>query len=246
MKKPIEIVFTPPATTGSMRVNVSPEAVLCSKAAGFAVPTPKRWGMLGTVDVGIHQAGPCPEMVQSEGQAGRHRAFADAPFAAADGNDVGDRESESSARVLAADLRRERRLRAARPASRLRTAQGLFDGLRHPLAMGIGGSRQLDFDVDRAVGVDPHGFEHLELSESPPDLRIDDVLKDFRNVGLSELCVCHGSSFSEFAGYGRVGPLSAAKVRHFVTGDRFGEKRDRPQVTHGPFQAGRSRPNQSR
>ena len=97
-------------------------------------------------------------------------------------------------------------MKRQRRAARLRRSGALarcfFDGLRQPLALRIGGSRQLDLGVDP-----PFASTRIVLSiSSCPRVRpisgIDDVLKDFRNVGLSELCVCHGF-FSEFAGYGR-------------------------------------------
>ena len=86
------------------RVNDSPEGVL-SKGGRFCRVDTQEMGNARSIDVGIHQTGPRPKMIQPESQTRGHRAFADAPFAAADGNNVRDRESERSARVLAADPR---------------------------------------------------------------------------------------------------------------------------------------------
>jgi hypothetical protein len=120
---------------------------LAFQGGGFGFVDSQQVRNAGSVDVGVHQAGFRTKIIQSVGQARRDGAFADAPLAAADGDDVADVESESAAGVFSPDTGRKTHLDRLGE-SGIRLADCLFDGLGEPLPLGVGGRRQFDFDPD--------------------------------------------------------------------------------------------------
>lgn len=89
-------------------------------------------------------------MVQPVGETRRNRALADAPFAAADGDDVGNPQAEGAARVLASHGGRISNVQPT-AVEQVGLLQFLLHGLGDPLAARIGRRRQFDLDVHGAV-----------------------------------------------------------------------------------------------
>ncbi len=130
-------------------------------------------------------------MVQPVGEARRDRALADAPFAAADCDDVGNPQAEGAPRVLAPHDGRKSNVQAT-AVEQVGLLQFLQHGRGDPLAARIGRRRQLDLDVHGAVVADANLLQHLELSERPADLGFRKVSQGLRNA-LFPLCVGHRS-----------------------------------------------------